>query len=73
MTISINSKEYSKIQNLEKILNSLDLISDFYILKFDNENIFFRIIYNGSPKTFLSDMKKNNFNLVMKNNAWTVE
>ena len=73
MTISINSKEYSKIQNLEKILNSLDLISDFYILKFNNENIFFRIIYNGSPKTFLSDMKKNNFNLVMKNNAWTVE
>ena len=73
MTISINSKEYSKIQNLEKILNSLDLISDFYILKFNNENIFFRIIYNGSPKTFLSDMKKNNFNLVMKNNTWTVE
>ena len=73
MTISINSKEYSKIQNLEKILNSLDLISDFYILKFNNENIFFRIIYNGSPKTFLSYMKKNNFNLVMKNNAWTVE
>ena len=73
MTISINSKEYSKFQNLEKIFNNLDLIFDFYILKFNNENIFFRIIYNGSPKTFLSDMKKNNFNLVMKNNAWTVE
>ena len=33
LTISIDSKRYNKIQNLEKILSSLDLISDFYILK----------------------------------------
>ena len=73
LTISINSKEYSKIQNLEKTLNSLDLISNFYILRFDNKNTFFRIIYNGSPKTFLNDMHKNNFNLIIENNVWTVK
>jgi hypothetical protein len=73
ITISVNSKDYLKIQNLEKALSSLDLISSFNILKFDNEKIFYRIIYNGSPKTFLNDINKKKFNLVMKNNVWTVK
>jgi len=73
LTISINSNEYSKIQDLEETLNSLDLISDFYIFKFDNENTIFKIIYNGSPKIFLNDMQKRNFNLIIKDNMWIVQ
>ena len=73
LTILIKSNEYIKIQALEKTLNSLDLISDFYILKFDNENIYYRIIYNGSPKTFLNDMKKRNFNLNVEKNIWIIK
>ena len=73
LTISINSQKYLKIQELEQALDSLDLISNYYILKLDNENIFFRIIYNGSPKTFLNDMSKKNFDLTIENNVWTVE
>ena len=72
LTISINSKEYNKIQNLQKILESNDLISDFFILKFDNRNTYFRIIYNGSPKTFLNNMNKQNLDLIIENNVWTV-
>ena len=73
VTISINSKDYLKIQDLEKTLNNLDLIYSYSILKFDNKKIFFRIIYNGSPKTFLKNMSKKNFDLVMQNNIWTVK
>ena len=73
LTILINSQEYNKIQTLEKTLNNLDLISNFYILKFDNKNIFYRIIYNGSPKTFLNDMKKSDLNLVVENNIWIIK
>jgi len=73
LTVLINSREYNKIQALEKTLNNLDLISDFYILKFNNENTFFRIIYNGSPKTFLSDLKKRNLDLVVENNIWMIK
>ena len=73
LTLSIDSKNYNKITQLEKILDAIDLISNFYILKFDNKTIRYRIIYNGSPKTFLSNMSKNNFDLTMKNNVWTIE
>ena len=62
-----------KILELEEVFNNMDLISDFYILKFDNKNTQYRIIYNGSPKTFFNSMKKKNFHLSMKDNVWTIE
>ena len=53
LTISINSIDYKKIKNLEETLNDIDLISNFYILRFNNKQTYYKIIYNGSPKTFL--------------------
>ena len=73
LTVSINSKNYKKITQLEETLNNIDLISDFYIIKFDNQYIQYKIIYNGSPKTFFNDMHNRNFDLIMKNNIWTVK
>ena len=72
ITLSIDSNDYKRIVELEKTFNVLDLVSDFYILKFDTKTIKYKIIYNGSPKTFFNDMNKNNFDLIMKNNIWTV-
>jgi hypothetical protein len=73
LTISIDSKNYNKIIKFEKILDSLDLISDFYIIKFDSLNTQYKIIYNGSPIFFLNDMSNEGFHLVMKNNVWIIE
>ncbi|MDC1280167.1 hypothetical protein N8Z07_02530 [Pelagibacteraceae bacterium] len=73
LTLSIDSKNYKKIALLEKSFNNIDLVSNFYILKFNSKTIHYKIIYNGSPKTFLNRMKKNNFELTMKNNVWTVK
>jgi len=73
ITLSIDSKNLKKTLHLEETLNNIDLISDFYILKFDNEVTQYRIVYNGSPKTFLNNMTKNNFNLVLENNVWKVK
>ena len=73
LTISINSKNYKKIINLEHALSSIDLISNFYILKFNNKYTQYRIIYNGSPKTFFNNMSNLNFELSIENNVWTVK
>ena len=73
LTISIKSTNYKKIMHLEEVLTNIDLISNFYILKFNNQFTLYRIIYNGSPKTFFNDMNNRYFDLVMENNVWTVK
>ena len=73
LTISINSKDYKKIINLEEALTNIDLISNFYILNFNNQDTLYKIVYNGSPKTFLNDMVNRNFDLVLENNVWIVK
>jgi len=73
LTVSLKSKDYNMIMRLEEALASIDLISNFYILNFDNNFIQYRVIYNGSPKTFFNDMSNKKIYLVMENNVWTVK
>ena len=73
LTISIDSKNYKKIMNLEETFANIDLISNFYILRFNNDQTEYRIIYNGSPKKFLNEMNNRNFDLIIENNVWTIK
>jgi len=73
ITISINSKKTKKIIELEQVLDSIDLVSEFNILNFNSENIQYKITYNGTPNIFLNDMRKKNLELKMKNNIWILK
>ena len=73
LTVSINSKQNKKIQIFEKALSKIDLVSYFDIVKFDNQKTYFKIIYNGSPKKFIDDLKENNIIIISKNQIWQVE
>ena len=72
LTISINSKSVNEIKNFENILSRMDLVSTYNILKFDSNNIYFRIIYNGSPKKFLQEMIKNKISIETQGQVWRV-
>ena len=58
---------------MEQALDNLDLVSDFNIMYFNNKNFQYKITYNSTPNIFLNDMKKNNLELEMKNNIWTIK
>ena len=58
---------------LERVLDSLDLVSEFDILNFNSESIQYKITYNGTLNIFLNDMEKNNLELEMKNNIWKIK
>jgi hypothetical protein len=73
LTLTLNAKNYKKITKLEDALNSMDLVSDFFVLRFNHEKIRYRIIYNGSPKTFFNDITKRNFNITLENNVWSIK
>ena len=72
LTIAVDSEAYEKIKELEKLLKRSDLISKFYISKFDSKTTFYKVIYNGSPKTFLNYFDDQALDISMKNNVWTI-
>ena len=73
LTISINATQHKKIQTLENSLNELDLVSGFEILKFNNQNIHFKIIYNGSPNKFINEVKIKGIEINTQNQVWEAE
>ena len=73
LTISINNNNNLKISKFEEILNNTDLIYDFYIYKFNNKDIFYKIIFNGSPDYFLKVMKNNDYEFDIQNKIWIMK
>jgi hypothetical protein len=73
LTISIESSRYKKVKEIENSLYDLDLVLNFNILKFDNNNLFFKIIYNGSPKKFIQEMEKKNIKIISDNQVWKIQ
>ena len=73
ITVFLSSKDHIKIQSFEKLINNLDLVSDFYILYFNNKNIFYKIIYNGSPNKFFKDIENHGLLITKNEQNWKIE
>ena len=73
ITISLSSKDYDKIKLFEKTLENLDLVSNFMILSFNKKNIFYKIIYNGAPDKFFSEINDSGLNIEKKDQIWTIK
>jgi len=73
LTISLSSKKNNKIRLFEETLLDLDLVYDFYIISFNNEHIFYKVIYNGTPNKFLDEIKKKNFRVNKESQLWKIQ
>ena len=73
LTISIDATRHKKIQTFENGLSELDLVSNFEILRLNNNNIYFKIIYNGSPNRFISEIKAKGVEINTQNQIWKVQ
>ena len=54
-------------------MNKMDLVSDLTITKFDYQNIYFKIIYNGTPNKFIEDLKKEGFEINNDSEIWKLK
>tara|TARA_B100000579_G_C22734726_1_gene806062 strand:- start:42 stop:1121 length:1080 start_codon:yes stop_codon:yes gene_type:complete len=73
ITISVNSKNYNLVEKLEKKLQDLDLVSNYYIDYFSNEQVIYKIIYNSTPKKFIDEFTNGNIKLNTNSSIWSVE
>ena len=58
---------------LEDILTRLDLVNSYEILKFNNQNIYIKIIYNGPPNKFINQIKAENIIINTENSIWEIK
>ena len=73
LSVSVNNDDNSKVSKFENVMNSTDLIYDFYIYKFNNENNFYKIIFNSSPDRFLEIMKNKNYEFDIQDQIWVLK
>ena len=69
----MSAKDYDKIKLFEKTLENLDLVSNFIVLSFNNKDIFYKIIFNGSPDKFFTEIKDAGLNLEKNNQTWKIQ
>ncbi len=72
LNISIDNSNNIKINKFEKILSNMDLIHNFFIYKFNNQNNFYKVIFNGTPDKFLEVMSYQNYDFEIKNKIWVL-
>ena len=73
LTILINAKQYNKIKILEDTLIKLDLVASYEIVKFNSENVYIKIIYNGVPNKFINELKAENIIINNEKSIWTIK
>ena len=72
LTISVDNKNI-EIKKFEELLSNMNLVYDFYIHKLNNKNVFYKIIYNGSPDHFLKIMKNKNYKFDIQDQIWALK
>ena len=73
LTIAINISDNKKIVDFEKVIKKFDLVSSINVFKLDSINIYYKVIFNGTPQAFILGMKKLGYNLDIKNKIWVLK
>lgn len=73
INLAMSSSEYKKNEDFENFLSSTDLVSNYSIKNFNNKEINYKIIFNGSPNQFLNIAANKNFLIDTKDQVWKVK
>ena len=73
INLSMSSLEFKKNDQFERFLSSVDQVLNYSVKSFNNKYVNYKIIFNGSPKQFLSIAEKKNFLINTEKQIWKVE
>ena len=73
LTIKISTKDNLKISKFERTLSEIDLINNFFIYKFDNNFVYYQIVFNGTPSLFLNLMSDKKYMINTDNKLWILK
>ena len=71
--LSVDAKNSKFSEKLENTLPSIDLISNIQIEMFNNKEIIYKIIFNGTPDKLLDIMHLYDFKIDISKDVWKVQ
>ena len=71
--IKVFNKEIDVSLKFEKVLNNIDLISNYSINRFDKNYIYYEITFNSTPDNFINIMSKRNYNFDTQKKVWILK
>ena len=57
LKIAIDITNDKKIRSFENTIKKFDLVSSIFVSQLDNKMIYYNVIFNGTPKSFILEMK----------------
>ena len=72
ITISLDSSKFSLIKKFENKIANMDLVYNYYIESFSNNEVIYKIVYNGTPNKFLEEFNPENIKVDLANNVWKI-
>ena len=73
LLIKIDNKNLDVSLKFEKTLDKIDLISDYSIINFNKNFIFYEVIFNGSTKNFINLMSDSDYNFDTQKKTWILK
>jgi hypothetical protein len=73
LRIRVNNNNLNISIKFEETLNNIDLINNYYVSKFDKDYIFYEIIFNGTPKSFINIMRDQNYIFDTQKKIWILK
>ena len=73
LIISIDLKDNKKIKDFENLIENMDLVSSYFVSSLDNKKIYYTLIYNGTPKSFIKNIEENGNKINFKKKIWNLE
>jgi len=66
-------KNIKELNNLEKVLEKINIITEYSILEHDKENTTFKIAYLGNPKRLSQEFLDLDYELVDMQGSWAIK
>jgi hypothetical protein len=73
LIVKVNNKNLNMSSEFEKNLDDVDLISYYSISKFNKDFVFYKIIFNGTPKKFINIMGDKKYNFDTQKKIWILK
>ena len=73
LSIKVDNKNFDLTTEFEKTLDKIDLISSYSISRFNQNFIFYEVIFNGTPKNFINIMTNQSYNFDTQNKIWILK